>query len=474
MWPDFFPRTKRDRLIAFIVPMGNTAYEIRCVNDWIFFAHSYGELKSIMLEFKLELYTFKLRKFIWLKDAINDINSTVSLANSSKQIVSISIKGKKNRQVKIVSTAGWGYNKEPDMKFLGALATIFTDFDYGIHPSQGSLGQNALKAMLYPGKDKPLHRYSRPADMLRRKLIDFGSGGRADDFSLYEEYEVAYENDFNNHYAEQAKLGVPVDGYERFGLTGVPSDDLSVLGEFRLSYVECWITIPDGSIRKFSPFYIRGDDGLQWATLPGRYHGYYFSPVVKAILDAGYRVEIGAGWGWSTLDKFLVPFIEKAIALREKYKAEGNELCAQLVKGMIVATLGRFGMRPYRLELVDKEHKQDEDEMFLAHDYVPAVDGSPTTGLYIHKVVEMDSPNLTQVLYWIISQANLALYYRCLAEEESGNTVIMTNFDALILEQPSILDQQGLKQKTYKKLRPLGRRSFKHADGQVTPGVKRN
>ena len=472
MWPDYFPREKRERLLAYLIPMGTTGYEIWCYNDWIFFAHSWQELKDIAIANHLEIHMYQVRKFLWIKDVLKDDYATVSLINSSKQISTINAKGRHNRQFKIVSTVGWGYHKEPNIMYLTTLMDIYEEFGQGVHPSQGSLGQNVLKAMLYPGEGQPMHRYSRPADMLRRRLIEHGSGGRADDFSLYEEYEVAYEDDFNNFYAEQAKLGVPVDGYERFGMAGLPSDDIQILGEFRLSYVECWVTIPDGCIRKFSPFFIRGRDGLEWATKPGIYHSYYWSPVVKAILEAGYTVRIGAGWGWQTLDKFLVPFIELAIAIREKFKAQGKEFHAQLTKGVIVATLGRFGMRPYRLELVDKEHHLPTDEMFLAMDYVPARDGSPTTGMYIRKIEEPDSPNLTQVLYWIISQANLALYYRCLAEEEAGNTVIMTNFDALILEQPSKLNMQGLKEKTYKKLRPLGRRSFKHADGQVTPGVK--
>ena len=476
MWPDYFPHKKRERLLAYLYPLPDKlGYEVRCENDWIFFIHSWQELKQCMFDNKLEVHTYKLLKsFLYFDDAVKDNHACVHLANSSKQVVMITARGPKNIQCKLVSSTCWGWRKEPDEIYIKALRNIYDTFDYGVHPSPGSLGTNALKSMLAPKKGEKAHRYSRPSSMLRNRLFTYGSGGRADDFSLYEEYEIAYEQDFDNHYANTAMQGVPTDGTRKFGLTGIPTDDLTIMGEFRVCFTEAWITIPNNedSIRKFSPFYTRDKNGLSWQTRPGRYHGYYWSPVIKACIDAGYKVEIGSGWGWTHLDKFLVPFIERAIELRQHFKEQDMPLEAQMTKGLIVATLGRFGMKPYNLELISKEDKQPGDEILLDMEYVPKRDGSPVTGYYIRRKEEPNASNLTQVLYYIIAQANLALYYRCIAEEENGNTVIMTNYDSLMCLEPPTLDMTGLKLKTHHKLRPMGRRSYESKEARIRPGVK--
>lgn len=488
MWPDFFPRKKRERLIAWLILLAGTkTYEVRVENGWVFFVHDWAEMRGLALQLRLDVYTWKLLKFAYLDDAVHDAKARVHIINSSKQIGSITIYGDRNAQAKILSCSSWGWREEPTEFFVKALRLIFDTFDYGTHPSPGSLGQNALKTMLRPAPGEIPHRYSRPSSMLRHRLFEYGSGGRSDDFHLYEEYDVVYEQDFDNHYANMALKGVPVDGYERFGLAGFPDTDLEIMGEYRLCYVECWITVQRDNIRKFSPFYIRNGGQLSWCTNPGTYHGYYWSPTIKACLDAGYEVEIGAGWGWRTLDQFLEPLILAAIGLREYFKAmaaialeEDREedyrlfsLCADMTKGLIVSTLGRFGMRDYRLELVPEEAYQDGDEPMLDMEYVPAKHGSPTTGYYLHRVEEPDANHLTQILYYIISQANLALYKRCLEEEENGNTVIMTNYDALICTGPPTVSMVGLKQKTHHRLRNIKKRSYDSNEASIHPGRPR-
>lgn len=494
MWPPYFPKKKRERGLAALVPVydqdtllwGVHVTQKNGVETDIF---SWQELVSYSLLYNLDCYVYKLlgkNGFPFFAQALGDERCEAHIANSSKTVTMLSVRGERGRQVKFITSCVWGWRKQPTVDFLKALGHIFDEFDYGVYPSPGSLGQNSLKMMLAPALlgyerdedgieravyEKP-HRYSRPSAMLRQRLIDYASGGRADDFANHQqEYETVYETDFDNHHANQALQGVPVDGYETFGLVGVWKNNLQRLGEYALAYVECRVTIPEGNVRKISPFYTRHSDGqLWWETDPGVYYGWYFSPMISEMVKAGYEVEIGYGWGWRELSKFLVPLIERAIALRTSFKKRGMELESDLTKSLIVATLGSFGTQPYRLKLVSKQERQDGDERFLD------LDAKPCEGLltpyYLRRIEEPDAPHLTQVLYAIVMFANVELYKLMLAEEANGNEVLWSNYDAIITEGPPTIALVRKKLKVLHKFRSLGKRSYNDSKGGKHPGVK--
>jgi hypothetical protein len=486
MWPAYFPRKKRERRLAYLTDILNEDAEVEGYNIWAepievdpewrrWEVHSYEELKARIIESGLEVHVFSLfgkNGLVWMLEAVKDPLTKCHLANSSKSVIMLTVKSGTNhhRSGKITVCKSWGWQQSPDRVYLTALRNIYDQFDYGTHPTPGSLGRNSLMWIIGHTTRK---KYSRPPQMLRDRLFKYGSGGRADDFHLYEQYDVAYEADFDNHYAEQALWGVPTDGILRFGQRDVWSDDLTQLEEYALAFVQCKITIPEGNVKKFSPFYTREGGQLRWQTEPGTYYGYFFSPVIVACLKNGYTVEIGSGWAWRTLDKFLVPWILEALKLRREFQELGMELEAELTKGFIVATFGGFGMRPYSLELIHKDDKKEEDERYLDLNANPFYGEDPYTEYFIRRVDTPDANHLTQVLYYIICRANLKLFEYCVAEEELGNIVISTNFDAAVTTLPSITRPPGMKHKIHRNYVQDALRSY-HSDlGGKHPGKKR-
>ncbi len=494
MWPSYFPRKKRERGLAFLSWSGAGSVDrgecrITHMNGAMDAIHSWEELVSYQFHYSTDLYIYKMvgkngfpffheavAQSLVIREGCTTPDVQIHIANSSKTVTMISVRGPKNKQVKIVSTSVWGFRREPTLAFLQALWHIFEAFDYGVHPSPASLGQATIRHSMVEqaemGGEKP-RRFSRPSAMLRDRLLLYGSGGRADDFAEHTaEYPIVYETDFDNHYANQALMGVPVDGYETFGLLGCFTDNLEYLGEFALAYVECKVTIPEGlPRRKISPFYTRHDDHLlYWETEPGAYYGWFFTPMIAQMVKVGYTVERGYGWGWRELSKFLVPFIEHAVACRSACKARGMELESDLIKGVIVGALGSFGTQPWRYVLVGKDEEQEGDEMFLDLEAKPC-DGL-STPYYLRRVEEPDAPHLTQILYAVVMWANVELYKLALLEEEQGNTVLMTNYDAVFTTDAATVAQVKRKVKQLHNFRSLGKRSYTHSQGRITPGVR--
>lgn len=465
LWPEFFPRQKRERVLSFL----DGAYLVS-IDGEIWKIESYLQLKEIAIENRLEIYVQKFLGdggFVYFREAVDD-NAVVNIANSSQTITSIVLIGARNRQAKIVSCGAWGWRRRPDMNFLNSLKSIFDMFDYGIHPSPGSLGTNGVRQTI---ADTTRNRYKRPGNKLRKVLFEYGFGGRADDFSEDTEYPFAYEFDFDSHYANVALGGVPVDEAETIGLYGIFRENIDFLSEYKTCLCECKVTVRDKLV--VSPIYIRGKDGkLQWVTEPGEYYGYYWTEMIRTMVQSGCKVEVGVAWCWKELDKFLNTFIEKALKLRNICKEKGLKVEEGIVKHVIVSTFGSFGMRPFRYRLVTSEQKQDGDEPFLNLDN-SAAEGL-STGYFIREEKIENSPKLTQVMYYIIMLGAVEIYKRLIEEMYAGNILIASNYDAVTTVLPPMANTSGGKVKQYRKYKQLGLRSYKHAEGEVRPGVQKN
>ena len=463
MWPDFFPRKKRERTLAFFL-------EDKVISEHgeVWFPTSYEELKIIMFSNDLDIYIWKFlgrNGFKWFDDSKRDRKATINIANSSRTITTISIKGPYNKLVKIISSCSWGWRKPVTMEFITALRHVLDLFDYGDHPSPGSLGTNGIRHEIQMSNGK---RYKRPGNLLRRRLFNYGFGGRSDDFSDPVEYEKVYEFDFDNHYANVSLGGVPVEEADTLGLSGVFRRDIRFLDDYATALCECNIIIEKEL--EVSPFYVKGKDGLlSWATKPGTYYGFYWKEMIVAAVDAGCIVEIGYSWCWKTLDKFMNPFIYKSLDIRSKFKELGMDLEASMSKNVIVSAFGSFGMKPIRIVLVDVSEKQDDDEPFL--DAESTAGEGLSTGYYMHVVEVPNSPKLTQVMYYIIMLGSMEIYNRLEEEFSCGNKVIATNYDAITTVGPPTASIVRGKVKELWKYHQLGLRSYRHRDGEKRPGV---
>lgn len=342
-WPDFFPRNKRERTLAYL---SNGVLTIRGADGspttqivW-----DYEHLKMLMFDNNIDVYVWKFvgkNGLPYFGEIMGDERATINMANSSKTITSISIKGPRNRVVKILSTSTWGWRKEPTMVFLNALWNVFDAFDYGVHPSPGSLGTNGVKSTLAETQT----RYTRPGNVLRRELFKFGSGGRADEFNEPGEYEDAYQFDFDNHYATVAQEGVPAQRPQIVGRRGVWKPT-SAIDPFTTAFCQVKVIVPTGV--KVPPFYIREKSGhLKWVNEPGIYEWWMWKEMIECAVDAGCEVWVGYCYCWKELEYFLNPFIEGALEIRDYFKSKSMKLEEKMTKSAVVAMFGSFGMRPF-------------------------------------------------------------------------------------------------------------------------------
>ena len=342
-WPDFFPRKPRERTLAYLI---DNCLTIRQPDGSpsSFTIEDYEHLKGLMFHFNLDVYVWRFvgkNGLLWFGEIMGDEKATINMANSSKTISSISLKGPRNRVVKILSTSTWGWRKEPTIDFLNALYNVFQAFDYGVHPSPGSLGTNGVKTTLA----KTQTRYTRPGNVLRRELFQFGSGGRADEFNDPQEYADAYQFDFDNHYATVAQEGIPAARPQIEGRLGIWCTPDKIEG-FATAFCQVRVTIHN--ILDVAPFYVRDKHGgLHWIKEPGVYEWWMWKEMIQCCIDAGCTVEVGYCYCWKELDYFLNPFIEGALEIRNYFKSKGMKLEEKMTKSAVVATFGSFGMRPF-------------------------------------------------------------------------------------------------------------------------------
>jgi hypothetical protein len=342
-WPDFFPRKPRERRLSFLTGMNLTTRteDGSYLTDIVF---DYEHLKELMFLYNLDVYVWKFvgkNGFKWFSEVMDDEKATVNMANSSRTVVSIALKGPRGRVCKILSTATWGWRKEPTEEFLDGLWNIFSAFNFGVHPSPGSLGQNAIKSTLAETQT----RYVRPGNNLRKVIFGKGSGGRADEFDDPQIWDEAWQFDFDNHYATVAQEGVPAQRPQIVGLHSMwrPVD---MLEEFRTAFCEVRVTVPE--VLQVAPFYIRDQTGqLHWIKEPGVYEWWMWKEMIQCCIDAGCTVEVGYCYCWKELDYFLNPFIEGALEIRDYFKRKGMKLEEKMTKSAVVSAFGSFGMRPF-------------------------------------------------------------------------------------------------------------------------------
>ena len=433
-WPSYYRDKKRHRTLAFLSPQYDNeenviAYYVYTENHDTYFVDSLESLLDLAFKESLDIYVHRIsvkRKtndFIWLKES-ESMGATIIIPHSSGIISNITYK-RSNKVAKVIATCAWGYKHPPSMSFLLALRHIFDYIDIGEYPSQGSLGQ---ELMIEWHRLQGKKRYHRPNHHLRHKLFSDGSGGRRDDFDLSCDLDLEYQSDINNSYAAQASSGVPVDTCETIRLINWYTEDLSELQEYKVSFCQARITIPDGSREKFGPFYTRSEFGkLSWQSKPGVYYGWWWSPMLKRCVDVGYKVEIGFCYCWRDLDRFLELWADNLIEARQHFSHEGMTLEEDLCKGIIVSAIGYFAMRDEKQILVGREHKQEGDEPYL--DLLAECDESMITDYFIRTIQTPNSNQLTQVAYYVIMKNNIELYDRALAEEAAGNYVISTYYD---------------------------------------------
>lgn len=235
-----------------------------------------------------------------------------------------------------------------------------------------------------------------------------------------------------------------------------PLTDEAYVGENEWYVARCVVTIT--RTIPLGPFPIRASDGtLEWPVRPGIYQDVWLTRgEVSDTRLTGCLVQVVGGWVWSEMRPFLREWAETMLKAREE--APTKEVKAY-VKRTGNAAIGRHAMTGIPLKVTTGDKAAPP----------LAIDGQISCYMAIPDH-SRQTTNLPHVALFIWSEARRHLYARQLAEMASGNTVLLTNTDGMILEKPSILPSNGWRERTLTNLIIVADRSYWCDQKIVLPG----
>lgn len=414
-WPKFRPRKLRERTLALL-----RDHEILTEHGELLPVASYAECKAAALDLHADILVDDVRHWEWLEEAAEDtkeakVNAVANSLDDQPRAVSVTWRVG-NRWAAVVGASKWGRVVSVDL--LTDLRALCDHLEVGTFASPGALGQATMKA-------HTTGRYKCPCLALETDIRDNLIGGRAEMMippkTLLDE---AYETDRTSAYIAEAKRPLPV-GSEVKITSGA---SLELLSEYGTWYHQMTIFRP--SPVRYSSFGVPSKGlGVTWPTAAGWYENVWlWSWQLGDVLAEGCLVVPGpkGGWAWRQAEPILA---EWADWIYGKRTTAPTPAVADLCKLVMVAAVGSHLQSRYRWTI------NARDEGKPIHD--------KETGLTTSfSAVATWDGHADLMPHWsstILHGQQLALYVRQSLEELSGNTVLMTNFDSLLLAHPSTL-----------------------------------
>lgn len=308
----------------------------------------------------------------------------------------------------------WGY-EYPSPTFLHALRRFMDYCGVGEYCSPGALGE-AIWASTRPCA------VSTPARACCRDLRVHSLGGRADTPGLGQRLLRAWEIDMRSAYLSFLR-SVPTGTAARLRVE--PRDN-------RIWFAPCEVTYGKPS-QAFSPVGWR-DVTLRFPHLsaPARFTTWLWSEEVQAARRMGIDVRVaGFGWEWNSVDNGNAAFLAAIGVLRAgAYDAES----AEWIKKCGVAAIGRQAIPPlvFRV-LADDDPARSPEDIPLIGDM-----NAPISGYWLHsEPEETHTPRVTHWWAYSLMKCRLALWERMEIERKAGNTVLLSNYDGILLSEPS-------------------------------------
>lgn len=359
----------------------------------------------------------------WLVDspAFGEIiadNQCRVLASKSGGVIGVLYKqGREQRSFLDSNVWGW----VPCAEFLQRLRRFFDYVGVGEYASPSALGEAVWRLARPVG-------VSTPCAACCADLREHSLGGRADTPALGARLLEAYEIDMRSAYLAFLRR-VPTGTAHRLRREpwGKQRDNIW--------FAPCEVDTHDME-SFFSPVGYRTDAGLSFPVRrngPRRFVCWLWSDEVRAARDTGAHVRVVApGWQWSVVDYENEAYLQALWRLREGVR-DAQEL--EWLKKASLAALGRQALPPWGYVIIDDASPKRTD------DDIPLVSGDlehPISGLWMH--AEADDHHTPRVTHWwayTLMKCRLALWSRMEWEHQAGNLVLMTNYDAILLKEPS-------------------------------------
>jgi len=171
------------------------------------------------------------------------------------------------------------------------------------------------------------------------------------------------------------------------------------------------------------PFPVRKPDGIVvYPTLPGKYDCYVWEETYERIVEAGCEVEIDGGYGWLECTMDMLPWCQKMYGLKTGALEDWLE---DYIKNVIVAAIGRFGMKGEFNVVVHMDDADPSDPPVITRD-------GRLTEYCIHGEVNKSAIAMPHWFNYTIQQVARDTYDFALPFAERGE-LIATNYDSVLV-----------------------------------------
>lgn len=419
VWPQKRAPRRRSLACLFLTEQYRS-FRGKLVDEYgsVYDVDSWPTLRQIALEGRYDVFTPP-----WLIDSpafgeiIADDHCRV-LASKTGGVTGVLVKEGKHHAT-FMDSKVWGW--VPCAEFLGRLRAFFDYVGVGEYASPAALGE----ALWRQCRTTPV---STPCAACCADLREHSLGGRADTPALGARLLEAYEIDMRSAYI--GFLGaVPTGTAHR--LRSEPWGRQ----KGNIWFAPCEVDTHDMETY-FSPVGYRTDAGLSFPVRrngPRRFQCWLWSDEVWVARDTGADVRVVApGWQWSLVDHENEAYQQTLWRLREGARDAQER---EWLKKASLAALGRQALPPWGYVIIDDTSPKRTD------DDIPLVSSDPErpiSGLWMH--AEPDERHTPRVAHWwayTLMKCRLALWSRMEWEHQAGNIVLMTNYDAILLKEPS-------------------------------------
>lgn len=341
----------------------------------------------------------------YLESLVN-CDSVSVLCNRFGDVSSIKISfGKSTRWILLAKT--WG--DKANVGFLKRLSSFYDWVGVGSQNTPGAMGM-AMARRSWRIYDLGFH--TSPSSAACEYIYEHQIGGRVDTPGIYRYYPLGIENDQASAYlAENEQL--PTSTSIRF--EKYPSD------RYFTWFGECKVTIKKRLA--LGPFPVRLESGLvSYPIEPGRYTCYIWKEQYEQILLSGCDVEPNGGYGW------LECTLDQVELCKEMYKLKVTApegYMQDYMKKVIVAYLGRYGMKGDFHTVVPEGKQSPTDDRIITTDGIP-------TMFFIHPEPNKRATPMPHWYNYLLQMVAWETYKFALPYAERGE-LIATNYDSCLV-----------------------------------------
>ena len=418
-FPDkFHTFSERKRLLAFWQDK-----KIYTIEGEVFKIESYENLKEVLYNKKIELYTEDLTFFDFFNEILEDPKAKIILS-LQKNIVGFSIKIKRYT-LYIGSCRAWNYHSV-NFDFLRDLQKIFDIFQVGVRPAPSSVGTHYWAKFLDVYEERAL------TEKTKNFLKSHDIGARAEYLAPFF-FKEAYEIDLNSAYLNHTRC---LPSGKEIILSTENNKDSKLIHNNKFSqeakdmatFFTCaLIYVYDN--KNYGIFGEKDEDGNNnWRQKEG-YHVVFgwkeeFETFIKHDIGMIYKT-FGYAVGFKNFSYNSTSYAKNIEKLRLK-NIEDDKI-NKLFKLIEVASIGYHGKSSKELILT----KEKEEDSFI----VSFGNGLKHCEKYVKIIEKTDSPYLYHWYSYIIMKTRLQIYEKMVEEEKNGNYIIGTNFDAIYLKK---------------------------------------